>query len=300
MLRSMDSAISGMQAFQTDLDVVGNNIANVNTIGFKSGRADFSDVFSQTVAGSTKGTTAPSQGGINYQQVGLGTKVAAISNLFTQGADSTTGVATDVAINGQGMFTVSPNPGAAGQSTYFTRAGDFTLDAASNLVLPNGMIAVGYAASASPGVLANTTAPTVPINIKTLEGAPSPVLSGGATFPSSPSISIGKDGSISEVDSAGTSHILGYLGVSTFNNYGGLQKVGDSVWQAGANSGAPSYQTPDGNMIQLQSGALEMSNVDLTKEFSEMIVAQNGFAANSKMIGTDNQVLQELVNMKNG
>ncbi len=286
MLRSMDSAISGMQAFQTDLDVVGNNIANVNTIGYKSSRADFADIFSQTMSGATQGTTT--QGGVNTQQVGLGAKVAAIPNLFTAGATNTTGVVTDLAVTGQGLFCVSPNPGATSPTIYYTRAGDFTTDAALNLVLPNGMIAMGYAKSTTP----TTTAPAIAINIKTLEPT-------GSTFPPNPQISIGQDGSVNALDTSGASHTLAYLGLATFTNYGGLQKVGGSVWLPTANSGTASYQTADGNTIGIQSGALEMSNVDLTKEFSEMIVAQNGFAANSKMIGTDNSILQDVVNMKN-
>ncbi len=298
MLRSMDSAISGMQAFQTDLDVVGNNIANVNTVGFKSARTDFADIFSQTMSGATQGSGATNfKGGVNAQQVGLGTKVASISNLFTQGAEQTTGVATDLALNGQGMFCVSPDPGSS-QTTYYTRAGDFSVDAKGNLVLPNGMIAIGYlppnlptsSAPPPPG-----TTPTQAINIPALVANDS-----AHTYPTNPQITIGQDGSVNAVDTSGNSHIIGYLGVATFSNYGGLQKIGDSVWQQSANSGTPQCQAADGNAISIQSGALEMSNVDLTKEFSEMIVAQNAFAANSKMIGTDNSILQTLVNMKNG
>jgi flagellar hook protein FlgE len=282
MLRSMDSAISGMQAFQTDLDVVGNNIANVNTVGYKSARTDFADIFSQTMSGATP--SSATSGGINAQQVGLGTKVAAINNLFTQGASQTTGVATDLDLNGQGMFCVSPDPGASPTLCY-TRAGDFTVDASGNLVLPNGMVAMGYGGATTSGT------PSTPINIKTLAT--------GATYPANPQVTIGQDGSVNAIDTSGASHVIGHLAIATFSNYGGLQKLGDSVWQQSANSGSPTYQVADGNNISVQSGALEMSNVDLTKEFAEMIVAQNAFAANSKMIGTDNQILQTLVNMKN-
>jgi flagellar hook protein FlgE len=296
MLRSMDSAISGMQAFQTDLDVVGNNIANVNTVGYKSARTDFADIFSQTMSGATQSSGASSyKGGINAEQVGLGTKVAAIDNLFTQGASQTTGVATDLDLNGQGMFCVSPNPGAS-QTTCYTRAGDFTVDASGNLVLPNGMIAVGYLPGGQPTSPSTTTKPNQAMNIPYLVSQ----VSGSPAFPANPQVSIGQDGSVNAIDSNGTSHVLGYIGIATFSNYGGLQKLGDSVWQQSANSGTPTYQVADGNNISVQSGALEMSNVDLTKEFSEMIVAQNAFAANSKMIGTDNAILQALVNMKNG
>jgi flagellar hook protein FlgE len=156
MLRSMNSAISGMQAFQTDLDVVGNNIANVNTVGFKSGRVDFSNMLSQTVSGASAPSTTTGLGGVNAQQVGLGVQVGGIQSLFTQGSDQSTGNATDLAINGSGLFVVSPNstipnplpspgPVATTMGTLaYTRAGDFSVDANNNLVLPNGYVAMGF------------------------------------------------------------------------------------------------------------------------------------------------------------
>ncbi|AEJ43272.1 flagellar hook-basal body complex protein [Alicyclobacillus acidocaldarius] len=150
MLRSMNSAISGMQAFQTDLDVVGNNIANVETVGFKQSDVQFADLLSQTMslgtAGTAPGTGGSSAttglGGTNPEQVGLGVQVAATQMDMSQGPDETTGVPTNVAIQGNGFFVVTD-----GTNTYLTRAGNFSVDSAGNLVLPNGVVAEGYEAT---------------------------------------------------------------------------------------------------------------------------------------------------------
>ncbi|MCL6601206.1 MAG: flagellar hook-basal body complex protein, partial [Alicyclobacillus macrosporangiidus] len=270
MLRSMYSAVSGMQGFQTKLDVIGNNIANVNTPGFKSGRVDFADVLSQTLSG---GSAPATTGGTNAAQVGLGVRVVGIDNLFTQGAPQSTGVPTDLAINGDGFFVVTDS--TSGGTQYLTRAGNFTLDASGNLVLPDGKIAMGYQGS---------TQPSPPL------GAPSPVnvsswVPAGGTLADSPDVQIGPDGAISVmVDNGGTlsRQTVGYLALATVANPGGLNKVGDTQFVVGTNSGPLKYHIPGSdNTGTLASGYLEMSNVDLTREFTEMIVAQRGFDANS-------------------
>ncbi|GLG00567.1 flagellar basal body protein [Alicyclobacillus hesperidum subsp. aegles] len=285
MLRSMNSAISGMQAFQTDLDVVGNNIANVDTVGYKSNSAEFSDVLSQTMAGGNAGSTTA--GGVNPEQVGLGVKVAATQMDMSQGADSTTGVATNVAIQGNGFFVVTD-----GTHDYLTRAGDFSIDSAGNLVLPDGTIALGYATAPSSS---STTAPTTKMNVLTLAGSGSQVSN----------VTIGSDGSItaSVTDSSGstTTKTLGYLALAQVPNPAGLVKTGDNLYDAqSAPAGSATYWTPgQGSYGTLAAGELEQSNVDLSQQFAEMIVAQNAYVANTHMIGTDNAILQALVNMKN-
>ncbi|MCL6515632.1 flagellar hook-basal body complex protein [Alicyclobacillus sp.] len=287
MLRSMYSAISGMQGFATKLDVIGNNIANVNTPGFKSGRVDFADVLSQTISGGS--APAGSNGGTNPVQVGLGMRVAGIDTLFTQGADQSTGVSTDLAINGAGFFTVTDSSG----QTYLTRAGDFSVDAAGNLVLPDGKVAAGFKGSTPPTSSATPTA----VNLK--NWVPS-----GNTLAEAPDVQIGPDGSVSAMvnDSSGnvSRATLGYLAIATVPNPGGLQKVGDTLFVEGSNSGPVTYQVAGTNNTgSVASGYLEMSNVDLTREFTEMIVAQRGFDANSHIIGTANAILQDIVNLKN-
>src|SRR5690606_8798762 len=135
MLRSMYSGISGMKGFQIKLDVIGNNIANVNTVGFKAGRVMFKDILSQTIAGVT--AAQDGVGGVNPQQVGLGAGVMAIDTLHTPGSAMTTNVATDLRIDGDGFFAVIANEDQ--EVPYLTRAGNFTIDAMRQLVNGDGM-----------------------------------------------------------------------------------------------------------------------------------------------------------------
>ncbi|MCL6597361.1 MAG: flagellar hook-basal body complex protein [Alicyclobacillus macrosporangiidus] len=341
MLRSMYSAISGMQGFQTKLDVIGNNIANVNTPGFKAGRVDFADVLSQTMSGGS--APAAGNGGTNPAQVGLGVRVVGIDNLFTQGGNQSTGVATDLAINGDGFFTVTD---ATGQD-YLTREGDFSVDSGQNLVLPDGKIAEGFGfivdTTKNPNVpLTLDTSKREPVNLNQLLSQYVGALAGftdsdGGTYSnpsnnsisytlkgttvtrtfslsSAPDLQVGPDGSLSvilqytdtdpvsgaTVGSGTMRATIGKLAIATVDNPGGMEKVGDTLFVAGTNSGTPSFQVAGTNNTgTIASGFLEMSNVDLTREFTEMIVAQRGFDANSHVIGTANAILQDIVNLKN-
>ena len=157
MLRSLFSAVSGLRSHQTMMDVVGNNIANVNTAGFKSSSTVFEDTLSQVVraGGGPQGL----RGGINPAQVGLGVRVGGITTNFAQGATQVTGRATDVAIQGDGFFVVKQD----GQTLY-TRAGAFSFDASGQLVNPDGALVQGWGATNGQ---VNTNAPvgalTLPI-----------------------------------------------------------------------------------------------------------------------------------------
>ncbi len=141
MLRSMWSGVAGLKSQQEAMDVVGNNVANVNTIGFKRGRTNFVDVLSQTLSGATG--PEGNLGGINPHQVGLGDSVAVVDNIFSQGSLQATDKITDLAIQGDGFFVVS---GDGGKTYRYTRAGDFTFDAKGNLVNPEGFIVQGWLA----------------------------------------------------------------------------------------------------------------------------------------------------------
>ncbi|SFU75219.1 flagellar hook-basal body complex protein [Alicyclobacillus macrosporangiidus] len=336
MLRSMYSAVSGMQGFQTKLDVIGNNIANVNTPGFKAGRVDFADVLSQTISGGS--APASGTGGTNPAQVGLGVRVLGIDNLFTQGAPQSTGVPTDLAINGSGFFTVTDSSG----QRYLTREGDFSVDSGHNLVLPDGKVALGFAFKDDTGTNppALDTSTLVPVNLDNLLSKYVVALQGstdatGVTYnvgsvvgnsitygagpttrtfslSSSPDLQVGPDGSLSVMlqytDTSGGSTVgsgtmrvtLGKLAIATVDNPGGMEKVGDTLFIAGTNSGMPTFHVAGmDNTGTIASGYLEMSNVDLTREFTEMIIAQRGFDANSHVIGTANAILQDVVNLKN-
>ncbi|HHU37217.1 MAG TPA: flagellar hook protein FlgE [Treponema sp.] len=147
MMRSLYSGVSGMQNHQTRMDVIGNNISNVNTTGFKRGRVNFQDLLSQQMSGAAKPTDE--LGGVNPKEVGLGMNIASIDTIHTQGSLQTTGVQTDVAIQGNGFFTMK-----AGEKSFYTRAGTFGLDNEGTLVNPaNGMRVQGWMAQDVDGQL---------------------------------------------------------------------------------------------------------------------------------------------------
>ncbi len=160
MMRSLFSGVSGMQNHQTRMDVIGNNVANVNTTGFKRGRVNFQDLISQQLSGASRPTEE--LGGVNPKEVGLGMMVASIDTIFTQGALQTTGVNTDLAIQGNGFFILKD-----GEKTFYTRAGAFGLDRDGTLVNPaNGMRVQGWMAEEADGLrLINTSGQTEDLTI---------------------------------------------------------------------------------------------------------------------------------------
>ncbi|OEF98613.1 flagellar basal body rod protein FlgG [Desulfuribacillus alkaliarsenatis] len=268
MLRSLYSGVSGMQGFQTKLDVIGNNIANVNTVGFKASRVMFQDVLSQRIAGATIPEDGE-RGGRNPVQVGLGVGVAAIDTLHTEGSPQTTGVGTDLYINGDGYFAVQD--GADGE-ILLTRAGNFTLDALGFLVTADGYFVLDEGGE--------------PIQLED----------------EVESFSIGANGLITTIDGEGEQGEAGIIGLVTVRNPMGLEKVGGTKFRITGNAdeeiepqiGAPGEERRG----FLVAGRLEMSNVELTSEFTEMIITQRGFQANSRIITTSDEILQEVVNLK--
>ncbi len=160
MMRSLYSGVSGLQNHQTRMDVIGNNISNVNTIGFKRGRVNFQDMISQQIGGSSRPTEE--KGGVNPKEVGLGMSVAAIDTVFTQGSFQSTGITTDIAINGNGFFVLKN-----ADQTYYTRAGAFGVDSEGTLVNPaNGLRVQGWMAENVNGVsMVNTSATPTDITI---------------------------------------------------------------------------------------------------------------------------------------
>jgi flagellar hook protein FlgE len=286
MMRAMFSAISGLAVHQDMMDVTANNIANVNTIGYKSESVSFEDALSQLVRGATSPTST--LGGTDAAQIGLGVRLGAISNIMTAGAVQTTGNALDVAIQGDGFFRIVANPTQLGGATtpdyMYTRAGNFTTDANGDLVTVDGNYVVGYTldASGNPQVgAANETKITIP--------------------PGSQSVTVGQDGTVSVTDSGGNVTKLAVISMSTFPNDAGLQRVSGNNWISTENSGAEEAGVANTNGLgTLTPGAVEMSNVNLAQEFTNMITAERGFQANSRVISTADDMLQELVNLKQG
>ncbi|MFJ6207719.1 flagellar basal body rod protein FlgG [Lysinibacillus sp. NPDC092081] len=321
MLRSMYSGISGLKNFQTKLDVIGNNIANVNTVGFKKGRVNFKDLMSQTTAGAA-GSTA-TRGGVNPKQVGLGSQLAAIDTIHGGGSLQGTGRGLDLAIEGDGFFMVANANGAPDadtgfideegfNNTLFTRNGIFYMDNNGYLVNADGKYLVGVTAGSDIVTEKDDTGilPDDAPNASGDEGAnlfddegvltPDDGTVGPIRIPTTAKeINIGPDGTITYQDLNGDLQWAGQLVMAKFPNAGGLAKTGGNYYQQTTNSGVAYAQVATvAGMGQVVAGAVEMSNVDLSEEFTEMIVAQRGFQSNTRIITTSDEILQELVNLK--
>jgi flagellar hook protein FlgE len=290
----MYAAISGLEAHQTMLDVTANNLANVDTVGFKAQRTTFVDELSQLVRAGAgpNGNVA----GSNPEQVGLGVTVGSIDNLMTTGSLQSTGNPTDVAIQGEGFLRVTTGdpstPLSATQQIEYTRNGDMTINPKGYLTTQEGQYVVGHGATPSG------TAPNITYTPNSTDGYIN-------VPPGSTDVAIGQDGSVSYVDQNSSNATYqqrvtaGYLTLSTFPNEAGLTRMGGSLWTESAASGVPSTGTPNTQGFgQTIAGTLEMSNVDMATEFTNMIQAERGYQANSSVISTADQMLQTLVQLR--
>lgn len=407
MMRSMFAGVSGLRSHQTMMDVVGNNIANVNTAGYKSAQVTFEEALTQTLQGPAGSGT--SRGGTNPLQIGLGVKVASIDGVFTQGATQVTGRPSDLAISGDGFFILE----LEGERVY-TRAGTFRWDESGNLVAPGGYLVQGWTADTQGNIATQTAVGLINLPLSQVidpvetaevqmggnlsvdlavgdlhttsiivydslgEGhelvvefektaantwdltgsiAGSPVTLGSTTvtfntdgsLASAATISvsgftppgadpiaidlildgnaplvqfggpgtaesldqngngigfltnfaISENGTISGQFSNGETKVLAMIATATFNNPSGLIRAGETHFSASTNSGEPIVGEPGGgNRGLIAAGALEMSNVDLAQEFTNLIIAQRGFQANSRVITASDELLNDLVNLK--
>jgi len=406
MMRSLFSGVSGLKNHQTRMDVIGNNIANVNTVAFKAGRVNFEDILSQTVEGARSPQTG-GMGGVNPKQVGLGMGISSIDTLFTPGSLQSTDNPTDFAVQGDGFFMVSD-----GSQVYYTRDGAFKTSADGALVNSNGFRLQGWMADADGNIDstqalqsitipvgaqmkpkateeiafegnldANATAgsqwitsvqvydslgnphnltitfentgtnawdweatldggtatsggtgtitfnPDGSIDTSTAPGTPNFTIAGAnaitlsidfsqlTQFGGNPTayisfqdgyeagsldmVSTDSGGVLTGIFTNGQSKALAQIALATFSNPGGLLKEGGNLYQISNNSGLPNIGTANsGGRGSIAVGALEMSNVDLAQEFTNMIVTQRGFQANSRVITTSDEMLQDLINIK--
>jgi flagellar hook protein FlgE len=285
MMRSLFAGVSGMRANQMMMDVVGDNIANVNTTGYKASRVVFEDTLTQLLAAGSAGDGVLA-GSINPSQVGLGVHVSAVSAIQTQGAIQTTGRATDLALQGAGNFVMS-----LGGELLYSRAGSFSLDAGNHLVDATGALLQGWPAD-STGAIPSTA----PADLGTLQVPPTDPSDATALLRS---FAIGSDGKMNAVYSNGRALCVGQIAIATFSNPAGLVARGDGHFSTDPSSGAPNYVTAGASGSgTLAAGTLEMSNVDLAQEFTNMMIAQRAFQASSKVISASDEMLQDLVNLK--
>jgi flagellar hook protein FlgE len=277
------------------LDVAANDLANVNTIGFKGSRTTFKDQLQQLMRASA--SSAAGFGGSNAAQIGLGVGLGTIDNLMTSGAIQATGNALDVAIQGDGWFRagsgvpVAGNPTAAtptGANLSYTRAGNFTRNDQGYLTTATGDYVIGRTA---PGGGADCY-----INIPA--GASDVAIAPDGAMSFTPPAGYVQPAALPPIPASGRA-VAGYISLSKFPNENGLERLTGNRWKAGQNAGAETVGTPGQSNVfgTVTSGALEMSNVDLATEFTQMITAQRGFQANSRVISSSDEMLQDLVNL---
>jgi len=286
LIGTLTSGVSAMRSFTKALEVIGNNVSNVNTVGFKGSTVSFADSFSNTLRSS-----APSSGTSSNQsatQVGTGVRLSQIGTRFTQGALSTTGLNTDLGVSGNGFFLVS-NP-ADGQ-LFATRAGNFRIDDNGYLVTYQGYRvqgATGGTTSATPSAFGDIQLGTPPTGTELT------------------SFSISAAGNLTEFYSDGTSVTTNQVLLQAYSDPSALIKSGDNLFTGfsaagiiGANPPTAAGNAPGGNGLgSIQAGTLELANVDLTEEFANMITTQRSFQASSRLVTVSDQVLEEIVNLK--
>jgi flagellar hook protein FlgE len=275
MIKSLYAGVTGLRNHQTKMDVIGNNISNVNTAGYKSQRVVFKDLYYQTLSSATAPGTE--KGGLNPMQLGYGSAIASIDVLHTRSGIQMTDVVTDLYISGDGYFQVQSGSGEVN----FTRVGRFSFDEEGNLVDANGYLVCGGTAP-----LTSPVTTVSPIQIADLNKYSE--------------LSIGLDGTISAINSdTGLIEDLAQIALVKFINPNGLSLQGNQYLKQTQNSGDPTYAIPGTNATgAIISNGLEMSNVDLSKELTDMIITQRGFQANSRVITTSDEILNELVNLK--
>jgi len=278
MIQSLFSGVSGMLANQTAMDVIGDNIANANTDGYKSATANFVSSFEQV----TSAATANSPVGL---QVGLGVNVGSTETNFNQGVFQTTNVPTDMGINGSGWFTVQ----TVGGTNLLTRDGDFVEDSNGYLRTPDGGFLMGVMGTTAP---TTPTAGTPPNKIQiptTITATSSPVVS----------FAVDSTGAITATGQDGSTETVGFVTVQKFSNDNGLVNLGSNYYQYAAAAGTDQYyQASQAGAGTIQTGVLEASNVDLSTEFANMIIAQRGFEASARVISVSDNMLQTVTDLK--
>ncbi len=273
MLGALYSAITGMDAAAVSMDTIGNNIANVNTCAYKAGTTAFASMYSNSVN---------ILGGRSGNEEGLGVQVVGLNSIWQQGSMDPTDNPTDVAIQGEGFFRVDE----IGGGTYYTRAGQFRYDDTYNLTDPDGRVVQGWIYT-NPGDATSDKTAVVDIQVP------------GATHDD---FVIESDGVITGVNTAtGVRQTLYQICLFDFPNIDGLRKMTSNLYEASSDSGTPidalGGESNTTGYGVIQNNHLEMSNVDLAREFVDLIVTQKAFQANSRVISSSSDMLTEVINI---
>ncbi len=286
LIGTLTSGVSAMRSFTKGLEVIGNNIANVNTVSYKGSGINFQESFSNTLRGSTPSSASASN--LSSVQVGTGVNISSISSNFTQGALSTSGVATDLGVSGNGFFVVRNN---VDNATYATRAGDFRVDDQGFLVTSKGYRVQGLtggSAGVPPAAVGDIAIGTPPTGTQLQ------------------SYSFDRQGNFVEFYSDGSSATTNQVLLQNYRDPSALQRAGDNLYTgflaAGPVGGAALTAANNGpgsnGLGTIEAGTLELSNVDLTEQFANMITMQRSFQASSRIITVSDSVLEEVVNLK--
>lgn len=324
LINSLSSGVSALTNFSRSLEVVGDNIANVNTTGFKSSRVDFADSFSQTLQRSTA-SNAVNGGNTASNQIGSGLSIAGIKSDFTQGSVVPTGVNTDLAIVGNGYFKVSDFE--SGQQ-FLTRSGSFRMDDLGNVVTYSGEQLMGVASPFNQ-LVANvdtdgnlffstqeiTPTPTVSTDGGNLSMPGSFTVAGGqivdntggafttaeieAAVPGVSDFSFDSEGLMNLTLEDGNTYISGRISLVSVSDSQALMKEGDNLYSNLDAAGViGEFGASSNGLGYIKSGALEQSNVDLAEQFAELITSQRSFQAGSRIITVSDEILSEIVNLK--
>ena len=300
---AMYAAVSGLEAHQTMLDVTANNLANVDTIGYKAQRTTFDSELSELISdGSSQNAQ---NGGTNPEQVGLGVEVGSVDNMMQAGSLESTGNTLDVAIQGDGFIVVGSSPGTvSAQTGYAPAPSGSTATAITGAGLPTAYqyTQAGNLTTDSQGFLTTTSGQYV-MGSTAAGGSPNTYIyiPQGST-----NVAIGTDGQVTYTDenssdtTYGQTVTAGYVSLASFANSAGLTRDSGSDWSASSNSGTAVYGTATTGTFggtEILSGELEQSNVDMSNEFTNMIEAERGYQANSSVISTADTMMQTLIQM---
>ena len=270
-------SLSGLKASQVDLATVSNNVANVGSTAFKKSKTIFGDIFA----------AAPMQ--TTNQVAGQGVRVQGVTQQFTQGTLETTDKTLDLAIAGEGYFTVKGEDGTIS----YTRNGAFSVDDNRFAVDTTGARIQIFPVDPQTGVPTGNPAAATPADLVDLN-IPTSVNNAQLT-----SVGVDKKGMISAVYADGSTVYLGQVAMASFNSQEGLRQEGDAHWSANVASGNPIFGTANQGMYgSVNSGMLERSNVDITDELVALIAAQRNFQANSKAIEAANTLTTTIVNLR--
>jgi flagellar hook protein FlgE len=287
LIGTLGSGVSALRTFMKGLEVIGNNIANVNTTGYKSSAATYTDSFSNVLQRAAPSTASAS----NTPAIDLGTgvKLGGISTNYAQGSLETTGRGSDLGVSGEGYFHVRNQ---ISKTEYATRDGSFRWDDTGYLVTAQGLRVQGLA-GAGLGSVGDIKLSTPPVGTQLQ------------------SVSIDKSGNVVEFYSDGTSATINQVQLQRFTDQSALVKEGNNLFSGliaagpiGAAAGKLEFQTgginaPGSNGLgAIQAGTLELSNVDLTEQFSSLITTQRSFQAGSRLITVSDSVLEDIVNLK--